>query len=120
MPQPAILRRFGSARVVAAVALVALGILGCGSDGMPRSQPVDDTSVTRLTGTWDLTLTLDRPMTFSTDLKILPRSVNGTMAFAEDHNAQASLANLGGLTHAGVYDIRLDSLELPRWSSDKL
>jgi hypothetical protein len=105
---------------VAVVVLMMLAILGCEGDAPPRSQAVDDTSAARLAGTWDITLRLERPMSFSTNLKMLPRSVNGTMAFVEDHHARVSLADLSGLTHTGVYDIRLDSLELPRWNSDRL
>jgi hypothetical protein len=91
--------------------------LRCSGDAPQRRHVVDDTSAARLTGTWDITLRLERPMTFSTNPKALPRSVRGTVAFLEDHTAPASLADLDGPTHTGVYDIDLDSLEMPVWNA---
>jgi hypothetical protein len=112
-----VIRGFRSTGSAAVVVLVMLTSLRCGGDGPQRRQVMDDTSAARLTGTWDITLRLERPMTFSTNPKTLPRNVRGTVAFLEDHDAPASLADLNGPTHTGVYDIDLDSLEMPVWSA---
>ena len=111
-------RRVRSATAARAVILPALVLtLGCWGDPPHRRRVIEDTSERQLAGTWSLTLQLDRPMSFSTDAKSLPRRVTGTVALLEDHSAQLSFAEMKSPTHIGVYDIDLDSLELAPWES---
>lgn len=93
---------------------------GCASDTAQYRRPSTITGSARLSGTWDITLRLERPVTLATDAKRLPRSVAGMVVLLEDHDVARSFAEMKHPTHIGVYDIDLDSLELPPWDARAL
>lgn len=96
--------------------LCALSILpACSGDGGQRRPATDAAQDAKLTGTWDITLQLDRPLSLRTTAGGLPRHVTGSIAFLEDRHAERSFEAMKDPTHIGVYDIALDSLELPPW-----
>lgn len=117
-------RRMVHAHVAMRSAIIALSAFlmstGCTGDGVQRRQPSADAGFARLSGMWDITLRLERPVTLATDARRLPRSVAGTVVLLEDHDAARSFAEMQNPTHIGVYDINLDSLELPSWNSHAL
>ena len=90
---------------------------GCVGDTAQPRRPSTDAGSARLSGTWAITLRLERPASLATDAKRLPRNVEGTVMLLEDHDAARSFAEMKDPTYIGVYDIDLDSLELPPWDA---
>jgi hypothetical protein len=90
--------------------------LGCGDSA--KTPAVDESVAGRLIGTWDLTLSLDRPLSLSTDAHTLPRSVAGTVAFLEASKEHLSFEGLGAPTHMGVYHVDLGALGFPARDAD--
>lgn len=71
----------------------------------------------KLSGVWDITLELDTPLSFRTKAGRLPRQLTGQVAFLDDRLADRTFAAMRNPTNVGVYDIALDSLELPPWDA---
>ena len=90
-------------------------LLACAGDARQQRPAFDSSHAEYLTGTWAITLQLDRPLTLRTTVGALPRQVTGSIALLEDRHAERSFAAMKDPTHIGVYDIALDSLELPPW-----
>lgn len=102
---------------VTIIALCALPVLlACAGDLGQQRPALDSSHAGKLTGTWDITLQLERPMSLRTPAG-LPRQVSGSLALLEDRHAERSFAAMKDPTHIGVYDIALDSLELPPWDA---
>ena len=100
------------------VALCVLTILSaCSGDARQQRAVLDHSHARKLTGSWDITLQLDRPMSLRTTADVLPRHAAGSIALLEDRHAERSFAAMKDPTHIGVYDIALDSLELPPWDA---
>ena len=98
------------------VALCVLpAIFACSGDARQQRAALDRTHAGKLTGSWDITLELDRPMSLRTTADALPRHVAGSIALLEDRHAERSFVAMKDVTHIGVYDIALDSLELSPW-----
>ena len=106
--------RRNALRVLSLCALPVL--LACLDDARQRRATIDPSHAGLLTGTWDITLQLERPMSLRTTADALPRRVTGSIALLEDRRAERSFAAMKDPTHIGVYDIALDSLELPPWN----
>ena len=103
-----------SARITI-IALCALPILlACADDSGRQRSGIDAAHSEKLTGVWDITLRLERPLSLRTTAG-LPRLVSGNIALLEDRHAERSFAVMKDPTHIGVYDIALDSLDLPPW-----
>ena len=101
---------------VTIITLCALPILlACAGDTGQQRPATDAAQAAKLTGTWDITLQLNRPLSLRTTGGKLPRHVAGSIALLEDRHAERSFAAMKDPTHIGVYDIALDSLELPPW-----
>ena len=101
---------------VTIITLCALPILlACAGDTGQQRPATDAAQAAKLTGTWDITLQLNRPLSLRTTGGGLPRHVAGSIALLEDRHAERSFAAMKDPTHIGVYDIALDSLELPPW-----
>lgn len=111
---------FLTARSVGAtiITLCALPVLlACAGDSAQQRPATDSSHAGKLSGTWDITLQLERPLSLRTTLGGLPRHVTGSVALLEDRHAERSFASMKEPTHIGVYDIALDSLELPPWDA---
>ena len=98
-------------RTVASM-LAALAIAGC-SNGAARTPTLDESVAGRLVGTWDISLTLERPLSLSTDERTLPRRVSGTAALLEAGPETMSFEQMQNATHMGVFRIDLSSLGFP-------
>ena len=96
---------------------VSAMVLACSGDARQQRSALDHTHAGKLTGSWDLTLQLDRPMSLRTTADALPRHATGSIALLEDRHAERSFTSMRDPTHIGVYDIALDSLELPPWDA---
>jgi hypothetical protein len=100
---------------VSIIALCALPILlACADDSGRQRSGIDAAHSGKLTGVWDITLRLERPLSLRTTAG-LPRLVSGSIALLEDRHAERSFSAMRDPTHIGVYDIALDSLDLPPW-----
>ena len=100
------------------ITLCALPVLlACAGDSAQQRPATDSSHAGKLSGTWDITLQLERPLSLRTTLGGLPRHVTGSVALLEDRHAERSFASMKEPTHIGVYDIALDSLELPPWDA---
>lgn len=106
-----------SARVTIVGLCVLPILLACSGDGRHQRAAIDPSHAGLLTGTWDITLQLERPMSLRTTAAELPHHVTGSVALLEDRQAERSFAAMKDPTHIGVYDIALDSLELPPWDA---
>lgn len=104
-----------SARVVIATLCALPILLACTGDARQQRAALDTSHAGELTGTWQITLQLERPMSLRTTAGALPRHISGSVAFLDDRNAERSFEAMKDPTHIGVYDIALDSLELPPW-----
>lgn len=100
---------------VSIVTLCALPILhACERDNGQHRPAGDDERAARLSGVWNITLRLERSLSIRTMAGGLPRHVSGQIAFLGRRADQMSTA-MRNATNVGVYDIALDSLELPSW-----
>ena len=106
-----------NARVTIVTLCVLPILLACSGDGRHQRAAIDPSHAGLLTGTWDITLQLERPMSLRTTAAELPHHVTGSVALLEDRQAERSFAAMKDPTHIGVYDIALDSLELPPWDA---
>ncbi|MEO5815553.1 MAG: hypothetical protein ABIT20_09770 [Gemmatimonadaceae bacterium] len=98
------------------VATATIGLLlalGCNRDPAAAHRIVDETLASRLAGTWDIVLTLDRPLSLSTDGRTLPRTAVGTVALLEVGQDPLSFEQMTAPTHMGVYHINLGALDFP-------
>lgn len=103
-----------SRRATAAIALgLALAMLACGGDSR-NGKELPEAQSARLAGSWDVTLRLERPLTVSTDVSRLPRTVGGTLTLLPNRDPRVSFDQMHDPTHVGVYEIALDSLGFPR------
>jgi hypothetical protein len=99
-------------RHITTPALALLAVLGC-SNGSAHTPALDESVAARLTGTWDLTFTLERPLSLSTDARTLPRSVSGTAALLEVGSDPMSFDQMRGATHMGVFRVDLAAMGFP-------
>jgi hypothetical protein len=92
--------------------LALLVVLGC-DRGSARTSAIDESVASRLVGTWNLTLVLERPLSLSTDTKTLPRSVAGTVALLELDGEKLSFEGMSAPTHMGSFRVDLSALGFP-------
>ena len=92
-------------------------LLACARDTTQQHPATDSSHAEILTGTWDITLRLERPLSLHTTAGGLPRHVTGSLALLEDRYAERSFEAMRNPTHIGVFDIALDSLGLPAWDA---
>ncbi|MEO8333708.1 MAG: hypothetical protein ABI664_01960 [bacterium] len=97
----------------AAATIALLVAVGCNPESSAEHRVVDETVAGRLVGTWDIVLTLDRPLSLSTDTHTLPRTAAGTVALLEVGRDPLSYDQMKAPTHMGVYHIDLGSLDFP-------
>jgi hypothetical protein len=104
-------RRFATASM-----FVLLAALGCGDSA--HTPAVDESLAGRLVGTWDLTLSLERPLSLATDARTLPRRVTGTVALLDAGKEHLSFEGIGAPTHVGVFHVDLGALGFPSRGAD--
>jgi hypothetical protein len=105
-------RTLHSSRRAAVSVLALLVTLGCGSDSA-HSPAIDESTASRLVGTWDLTLVLERPLSLSTDARTLPRSVDGSVALLEVGAEPLAFEGMSTPTNMGVFHVDLGALGFP-------
>ena len=101
---------------VSIVTVCALPILYACDRGYGEHRLVgDDERAAKLSGIWNITLRLERPLSIRAMTGGLPRDVRGRVAFLEHRSTERTLTAMSNPTNVGVYDIALDSLDLPAW-----
>lgn len=100
------------ARASSALFLLLL-TAGCGGDGSQGKGAMGDAHAAGLSGVWEVTFRLERPLSLGMDAKRLPRNVSGTVALIEDLDGPHSFEQIDKPTHVGVYNVDMDSLGFP-------
>lgn len=111
-------RRKNETRRLISSLLALLICAGCGGDSSGTGRAIDETVASRLVGTWDLTLSLERPLSLSTDAHTLPRHTTGTVALLEASAEHLSYEGMTGPTHMGVFHVDMSSLGFPARETD--
>jgi hypothetical protein len=93
--------------------LAFLVVLGC-DGGSSRTPAIAESLAGPLVGTWNLTLTLERPLSLSTDTHTLPRTAAGTVALLEVGAEPLSFESMSAPTHMGVVHIDMAALGFPQ------
>jgi hypothetical protein len=92
----------------------ALALAACkDSANADRTAVLERADAARLTGTWDITLILERSIALRDSARGHERMVAGTIAFTENRSSDLEAADFGVVTHKGVYDLDLSSFRLP-------
>ena len=97
----------------AAVALVVVMATSACLGGGEVSARAPVASAETLDGAWDITLRLERPLSFVDDEQPMPRSVKGRISLLDDRYGSQQYRRTGTLAFVGVYDMNVVALGLP-------
>ena len=102
-----------------AVILLGVVMLLASACGEVRStvQDVPGATAAHLSGTWDLSLRVERPMSLSHTPATPPFTVRGTVMLMATSRHDLSFASMRAPTQIGVYELALDSLGLLEWNA---
>jgi hypothetical protein len=92
-------------RLVAAICSLVVVFIGCSkTDDSGRERALNAPTARLLTGIWDATFTLDRPLIVTSD-STRPRTISGAVAFVEARHVAPEIPQLSGATHDVAYDV---------------
>ncbi len=99
------------AQLVLAMLLGTLVAAGCRDAG--ERTPVREDVAARLSGQWDVSMRLERPLALTTEGSALQRTVAGTITLVMSRDAAARFAQMPAPTHVGVHAIDLALFGMP-------
>ena len=100
-------------RRVSLILIAVLATTGCRGEVTPQARAPAASADKTMEGDWDITLRLERPMSFAELGQRIPRSVGGRITLLEEKTGRHGTQGDAMPTFVGVFDIDVAALGLP-------